>query len=141
MTAPTLAEMIPMVSPFTTSGTGAIPTATYTQFVLWAEETLVQEDPGLPTETRLLCKALLICHLNQTRLGYIEAKQVNPGDWLYVNPGTTSYYIRYKEELKRFEDVASQTDYTAADAVTRADANMPEFALDQADPISFFTED
>lgn len=138
--------MIAQVSEYTVADTGSgFTTALFQYLSPIAKAMLDKEDPGLPTAIYDHCHALLIAHLYTVKkggTGYISTSA--QGYSVTRKLGETSYLIEYRKILTTYSGThsASSDDTDELTGVTRADAVMPDFQLDQAEmPLFFSSED
>jgi hypothetical protein len=98
-----------------------------------------KDNPGLGTTLYEWCQALMICHLWAGGDEKAGLKSYSTGDFsASQDPGQTTWSIQYRQIIENFQvsDVAEAKD------VSRCDAVMPDFKLDQStDPVFFSTED
>lgn len=111
---------------------------TYVALKAVAAARLDNEAPtGLSTTLYDWCHALMITHmaLSDDTAGY---KSFSTAEFsASQDPGSSIFLIEYKQILT---DYSETVDYSAESDCTRADANMPDFKLDQSDIPTFFTE-
>lgn len=110
---------------------------TYVALKAVAAARLDNDDPGLPTALYDWCHALMITHmaLCDNTAGY---KSFSTGEFsASQNPGETIFLLEYRQVITDYVPASSDT---AEYDVTRADADMPDFKLDQADVPTFFSE-
>jgi hypothetical protein len=98
-----------------------------------------KDNPSLSTTLYEWCQALMICHLWAGGDEKAGLKSYSTGDFsASQDPGQTTWSIQYRQIIENFQvsDVAEAKD------VSRSDAVMPDFKLDQStDPVFFSTED
>lgn len=111
--------------------------ATYLQLKAWAKEQLDLENPGLSTATYDRCHALLIAHMYEIGDPTAGYKSYSTAEFsASQEPGQTIWILEYKQIIEAFISV----DTSGESSVTRADADMPEFHLDQSSVPSYYLE-
>jgi hypothetical protein len=89
------------------------------------------------------CHALLIAHLYAVKKGQTGYQSTSAQGYSVTRKlGETAYSIEYKNILQKFAGIHSSVidKESWKEWTTRADANMPDFNLDQAEIPSFFDE-
>lgn len=121
---------IAMYSTWTVTTSGPFTEALFTEYKAKAQVLLDIIDPGLSGEAYDWVHALIICHMYELKLGTIEVRSVVPGEWEFIQPGVTGFWIQAMNIIKLYKEaVQKKTPYTR-EAVTRADA-APGFKLDK----------
>lgn len=112
--------------------------ATYLQLKAWAKEQLDHENPGgLSTVTYDRCHALLIAHMYEVGDPTAGYNSYSTAEFsASQEPGQTIWMLEYKQIL----EVAISVDSLGESDATRADADMPEFHLDQYSVPSYYLE-
>jgi len=137
------ASDIPIVSIYSVSDAeGSIFTTTlFTTLSAQAKAILDEIAPsGTPTVIYDRCHALIIAHFYALKLGQIEMRSKDNGDVVWVQPGTTGYWLQATALLKQFEVTAFEELDSTMDGVTRADGATTAFRLDQSEPLNYFEE-
>lgn len=110
---------------------------TYVALKSVAQARLDNDNPGLPTALYDWCHALMITHM---------AKADETAGWksysteqlsVSKDPGVTVFLLEYQQIIDGY---AESVDYSSESDVTRCDADMTEFHLDQADVPGYFCE-
>jgi len=110
---------------------------TYVALKSVAQARLDNDNPGLPTALYDWCHALMITHM---------AKSDETAGWksysteqlsVSKDPGVTVFLLEYQQIIDGY---AESVDYSSESDVTRCDADMAEFHLDQADVPGYFCE-
>ena len=110
---------------------------TYVALKSVAQARLDNDNPGLPTALYDWCHALMITHM---------AKADETAGWksysteqlsVSKDPGVTVFLLEYQQIIDGY---AESVDYSSESDVTRCDADMAEFHLDQADVPGYFCE-
>lgn len=129
------------VSPYTVNET-TFTSAMFTSYLTQAEDIMDTIAPeGMPDSIVTRCTALLVAHFYEVKKGAVNVKSGGPGEFEWVQPGRTSYWIQAMDLLKQFKGVAKPPDTdTGTYSVVRSDAVMSDFKLDQSDMPSFFGE-
>ena len=111
---------------------------TYTALKAVAQARLDNDAPdGMNPTLYDWCHALMITHLalSDATAGYKSYS--TEGLSISQDPGQTIFLLEYKQIIESQDGTG---DYSAESDVTRSDAKMPDFQLDQADIPVFFTE-
>jgi len=110
---------------------------TYVALKSVAQARLDNDNPGLPTALYDWCHALMITHM---------AKADETAGWksysteqlsVSKDPGVTVFLLEYQQIIDGY---AESVDCSSEPDVTRCDADMTEFHLDQADVPGYFCE-
>lgn len=95
-----------------------------------AQAILDKINPGFDAETYDWAHALLIIHLYELKQGTIEMKSVSPGEWEFVQPGITSWWLQVMNAVKVWKQNTVKTAKTLRGVVIRADA-VNAFKMDK----------
>lgn len=111
--------------------------ATYVALKTVAKARLDNDDPGLSADLYDWCHALMITHMataNETA-GFksYSTEQLS----ISRDPGVSVFLLEYQQIIDSY---AESVDYSSESDVTRCDADMTEFHLDQADVPGYFCE-
>lgn len=133
---------IPAVSPYAVSDSGTFTTTLFNTYSTQAKLVLDTVAPdSMPAVLYDRCHALIICHFYALKLGQIEMRSTENGDFVFVQPGKTGYWIQCMDIVKQFEGATFEAIDTTLAGVTRADGTSTAFRLDQSEPLNFFDED
>jgi hypothetical protein len=112
---------------------------TYAYFKKLAEEFVANDLPeGISTSMAAHCTMLMICHMYMGGDPETGMRSFNSGDFSgSQDPGVTTYYLEYQRTIDRFQQDSSKA---GAENVTRADASMGDFKLDQNKLPAYFRE-
>jgi len=127
----------------TAGTTGTISTTEFTYFAGVAKAMYLDaDDPGLPATVYDYCHGLLVLHLYEVIGGHTGFTSENQNGYSYSHPaGTTGWLTEYQRVIDTWNKAtARSTMPTTQLDVTRADAVMSAFKLDQAEVPTFFTE-
>lgn len=127
----------------TVGATGTISTADFTYLSGVAKSMYLDvEDPGLPTTVYDYCHGLLVLHLYEVSGGHTGFTSENQNGYSYSQKaGVTGWYLEYRRVVDTWNSSQSRGQIPTAQLdITRADAVMSAFKLDQAEVPSFFTE-
>lgn len=114
--------------------------STYVQLKAWAQAQLDSEIPsGVPSAIYDRLHALLIAHMWESADPVAGYKSYSTGGFsASQDVGQSIWLLEYKQIIETYAlvsgDSGSESDYL------RADADMPEFKLDQAEIPSYYTE-
>ncbi len=129
---------IPKYSPYTVNET-TFTTAMFTDYLEQAEDLMDEIAPDeMPTSIWNRCLALLVAHFYETKNGVVEVKSGDPGEFRWVQPGRTAFWIQAMDLVKQFKGLAQAP--STSSAVQRTDATMLTLQLDGDDIPTFFSE-
>jgi hypothetical protein len=119
--------------------TAAQATAAITAYSTVAQARLDNDNPGLATAVYDHCHALMICHMRAAADPATGLRKVKTDGFEAERetPGTTAFLLEYRKIIEEFQGEEAGE----AEDVTRCDASMPDFKLDQGDIPGFYTED
>jgi hypothetical protein len=130
-------SLLPEVSPYTVNES-TFTTAMFNKYLTEATAVVnATASDSMPEAIRDKCTALFVAHFYEAKLGNIDVKSGDPGEWKWVQPGKTSWWIQAMEYIKMFGS-APATPNTAAE-VQRADADMPALRMTDLGPFTPFT--
>jgi len=112
---------------------------TYVLYKTLAEEFVSNDLPeGISASMSAYCTMLMICHMYMGGDPETGMRSFNSGDFSgSQDPGVTTYYLEYQRTINRFQQDSSKA---GAENVTRADASMGDFKLDQNKLPAYFRE-
>lgn len=140
------ADTIALVSPYTVGASGDFTADNLTSYAAIAVLRLESMYPGLAASMNATlydyCEALMVCHLYKASLGNVEKKSESYGgdaSWT-KDAGDTSYLVTLRETVAEWQKGQAASE-TVDEGVERADHDMPDLKMSQADVPDYYDSD